>query len=497
MKKYLFKISGIGNLEFSVPVFSGRKSEKFSKLLWALAVITFFTFIIVLPISPLFTGKSFETSAFITLITFMCLSLGLILGFLIIQGKKVLVDPKFFLSVLFFALLTTAAAVLKSPAHISNTFGMELLRGLSGITIMSLVGFFYFFNFLAKDIKMLNKLSSALRLGFTLLILVLIFHVNLSDITYVNTNLPIVLFIYAYLGLSLIFSKSKRILKAILLAVSAIFVFLTPQTVPDAIKSTEVITVLVLSLAILGVVYAIIKKEYVKAKVTQLRGANAEFKDKKYSLSEFSYFILLAVSVLAIVVGVLVHFRFNFNISILLNPINELLGDIQARLVNINVMQLFLGNGSYDAGRKISVLNSFYSSINNVFVTQGLVGLVAYIFILVTALLGMFRAIKLSLLQRSNRGLVFISSFTLVFVSIYSVIAYSGEILTILWWFAFATISVYLNLKNLKSIYTQTDWSVTKLFLKDKAGVYLRVFFSVLMIAISIAALASFTRIQI
>ncbi|MEO6728674.1 MAG: hypothetical protein ABIM99_02005, partial [Candidatus Dojkabacteria bacterium] len=163
MKKYLISISGLTDLEFSLPVLKGRKSEILSKILLSLGVLSFFLMMFILPFSNLFTGKSSEQSTFEVLVAFITLCLGFFGSFFLLQGKKVIVDPRYFLSVLFFALLTTAASVLKSPAHISNTFGINTVRSLSGITIMALVGFFYFFNFIAKDFKMLSRIYKVLH----------------------------------------------------------------------------------------------------------------------------------------------------------------------------------------------------------------------------------------------------------------------------------------------------------------------------------------------
>ncbi len=498
MKKYLIRISGLADLEFNVPVLKGRKSEVLSKIILSLGVVAFLSFLLIIPFSNLFIGKTFEESSFEALIFFMCLSLGLLGAYVLLQGKKVLTDPKYFLSVLFFALLTTAASVLKSPAHISNTFGEVVLRSLSGITIMAIVGFFYFFSLVIKDSKMLKRASSLFSLSLAILVTLLVFHVNVTDTNFVNNNLPIVLFAYFYLTLGLFFSKSKRILKAILLAVSAIFVFLTPQTIPNSILSTQVITTGLLTLFILGVIYSIIKKEYVKARLAKLTVIKTSFKDKRYSLSEVSYFLLLVVSLLAIVTGVLIHFKFNFTIDILVNPLNSFINAFKAPLEGtLNAGKFILGNGSYDAARRASNLDTSVSSVVNVFVTQGLVGILAYLFIVVTGFIAMFKSIKRSILLRSHRGLVFLSAFSLLFVSIFSLITYSGELLIIFWWMAFAFFSVFLNLKDLRSIYIQNDWTVKSLILKNKWGIYLRVLLSLLIIVLSVAALLSFSRITI
>ncbi|MFS8130455.1 MAG: hypothetical protein ACMG57_00600 [Candidatus Dojkabacteria bacterium] len=498
MKKYLIQISGLGNLEFTLPVLTGRKSEILSKILFSLGIVSFFLLIAVLPYSNLFSGKSFEQSSFETLILFMCTTLAFLGSFLLLQGKKVLVDPKYFLSVLLFALLTTAASVLKSPAHISNTFGIELVRSLSGVTIMSIVGFYFFFNLVAKDFKTLNKLVNTFKFSLVVLIIILMFHTNVTDVNFVNNNLAIVLFAYFFLTLSLVFTRTKLVLKSILLAVSAIFVFLTPQAIPSSIISTQVITAGAVSLIILGVLYLSLKKQYVRSKLSQLSSVREGFKEKKYSLSEVSYFLLLSVSVIAILVGVLVHFKFNFSFDVLLNPLNSLINDVKATFAGtLNFQALAIGSGSFDTVKRISNLDSFLSSVVNVFVTQGLIGLTAYVFILVTSLMALFKSIKKSLSSRSNRGFVFLMSFTIVFVAIYSFFSYGGELLTILFWFAFATLGVYLNLKSLKDEYMQKDWNVQPIFIKGKLGVYLRILLSVLIILISILAVIAFSKISV
>ncbi|MEO6728835.1 MAG: hypothetical protein ABIM99_02840, partial [Candidatus Dojkabacteria bacterium] len=342
------------------------------------------------------------------------------------------------------------------------------------------------------------RIYKVLHAGLAVLIVVLIFHTNVTDVNFVNNNLAPVLFTYFYLLIILVFSKSRIVLKSILLAVSAIFVFLVPQTIPDTTLSTRAIATGILTIFIVGVIYSLVKREYIKDKISELKQIQKSFKEKKYSMSEVSYFLLLGASIVAILVGVLVHFRFNFISSTLNVPLDSFLSALKSPFsTNLNISTLLLGNGSYNAVSKISYLNPGNTTMVNIIVTQGLVGLTAYLFIFISAFRALAKAIKRSLVERNKRGFVFTLAFVIIYISLYTMFAYVGEFFTILWWLAFASLAAYLHITDLKKVFIQEDWSVKKLILKNKAGVYLRVIISVLIAVASFAALISFSKISV
>jgi len=498
MKKYLIRISGLTDIEFNIPLFHGRKSEILSKVLLSFGVLSLFVFIILLPSLSLFFAGNFENTTFGALILFVVSIVAFLGAFFVLQGKKVIVDPQYFLVVLFFALLTTAASVLRSPAHITNTFGNSNARSLSGITIMCLVGFFYFFSFVVKDSKMLKRFTSAFNYSLVIFLVLVLFHTNISDVNFVNSNLPIVLFAYFYLIISLFLSKSNKILKAILIAVSAIFVFLSPQTIPDSLISTQSITIGILAIIILSVIYAGIRKDYLSEKVKELKSIKTGFKEKKYSLSEVSYFLLILVSIIAVIVGVLVHFRFNFTANIILAPLDTFVVTLRNLFTgNLNLSKILIGGSAYDAVTKSSNLNTSSSILTNVLITQGLVGLIAYLVLFGTGILVLIKSIRKSLQQKSHRVLVALSGFSLLFVTLYSVITYPGELFTIVWWFSFVSLTVFLAIKSLTKVFILEDWRVSRLFLKDKPGIYLRVLVSVIVLILGILTVISITKITV
>ncbi|MEP7104169.1 MAG: hypothetical protein ABI721_05690 [Candidatus Dojkabacteria bacterium] len=495
----MIKLSELGDIRFRLPRLKGRKSEILSKLLLSLGVASLFILITILPSSILFTGQTIEQSGFSILVLFTTLTFGFLLSFIILLGKKVFFDPKYFLSVLSFALLTTATSVIRryTDAHISNTFGIDTFRSLAGFTIMAFVGFYYFINFVIRDMTLMRRFFKFLMLGFSLFVVVLMIHTNISDTSYVNNNIGIVILIYIILLLSIFLTKSKKVLKAALLIVSAIFVFLTPQTSPDPIRSTQVITVLIISIILQGLIYAFFKREIIKTKTLELRNFNSNFKDQKYSISEVSYFLLITVSVLAIVLGILVHFGFNFNFSIITNPINNFVNELKIPFTgSLDFKALLIGSGAYDLALKRTNLDPNVSTIVNIFITQGVVGTLAYLFILITGLIALVKSIRRSLKLKNNRALIFIHSFIMLFTSVYALISYGGVFEAILWWVSFSLFAVYLKLDDLKKIYLLDNWNVEPFIFKKSAGIYFRITFALLVIVLTLFVLYSLSMLK-
>jgi len=114
-----------------------------------------------------------------------------------------------------------------------------------------------------------------------------------------------------------------------------------------------------------------------------------------------------------------------------------------------------------------------------------------------TGILVLIKSIRKSLQQKSHRVLVALSGFSLLFVTLYSVITYPGELFTIVWWFSFVSLTVFLAIKSLTKVFILEDWRVSRLFLKDKPGIYLRVLVSVIVLILGILTVISITKITV
>lgn len=490
MRKLKFQIQG-RELALSAPMVStGSKLGNVARTLnIAALVLLMFTFLF-LPLSIFLGNVTYENSVFGFFLTLIIIIAGLTCSYFVLVGRKGLVDPEHFLSVLFFALVVITSSVFQSPAHISNTFGTANVRALAGILIMAFIGLFYFTNVLIKSKQLFNSAVKAILIG---LFVTVVFAV-VNSLTLTKTlpfdNLPIMFVALMGIVYSIIAFKKYRLPLLLVLVVSLILLFGVNSGTP--LNSINIIRILLpafITTIIVGIlIYRNVSREYFKKfqLVFSLKG------QKIVKSFDILNVLMVGLPLLFLIVLLVLLFTNNISIAGLLDPINNSLTVLNNyfRTTTFNLGKLLIGNGAYDVNTVTSNLNAAVSLLRNVIMTEGVLGLFGYLFLW---MIGISAAVKgfTQSIKDKEMLLTLPLVFVLIFVPIYSLFAYSGVLLVILWWASFALIVRY----SAKFSDKEESWEIRGMLLKNRKGRAVKLILVLLIIAFALFSLVSFSSV--
>lgn len=438
MKRFKFVLSKEYFLTLSLPSLSRKeKSNSVVKILFFFGLNLLFVFFLLLASSGEFAGTgSVETNYFNYFILFILLSFVGYFAVLVLNGSKRLVDPKNFLSVLIFALLSTAAAVLAMPATASNTFGVSSVRGLSGAFILLAIGLFYLINVFVQDRTLLKRVWYTLVLGFSLYFLALVV-LSYSGNSMIPNNILNVFPLFLLLGLTFLHS---RLPKWLLLTMLGFFGALTLFSYSSYKGLHGNLYAVLISISITALIFSIyfllVNRKYLKNRVEEIKKSSS-LKDK----------LRLALPLL-LLLSPIVIFLFGFIVQIItkqnyLSVFNNL-GDIRIAIDNLITNSTIVNSGSrFLVGLGGRVLNPDYSLISNVISSQGILGLVAYLFLGITTLVFGFKLLNKMIFVTRDYKFALSFMFILVYGIVLSFFVYPGLLTLILWWGALGLISTY------------------------------------------------------
>src|SRR5690606_20596092 len=294
-----------------------RKLLKLLKVFYVLSVSFFFVFLFILPMSGnIFSEINFESNV-LNFVAYSILILTVLyLGMVVLGGKKWLIDPVNFLSVLVFGLFTTMAAVLASPSNISNTFGVSVLRGVSGLFVMLAIGIFYLTNVFVRDLQAIKKAIFTLTAGFITMLIVLA-----SNSFYNPTVIPVQLVtlspLVVLLAFVALFVKTKKFaLVTLALSVALTFLYFANYR-GNLLNAFYVLSSGFFASLILGLFYIFNNKQFLAKRIQELRTMLKKFKkadkfeflNKVFSLS----YLLIPVILLGILVLIMAQNSIGLN----------------------------------------------------------------------------------------------------------------------------------------------------------------------------------------
>src|SRR5690606_546960 len=247
-----------------------------------------------------------------------------------------------------------------------------------------------------------------------------------------------------------LFVKTKKFaLVTLALSVSLTFLYFANYR-GNLLNSFYVLSSGFFASLILGLFYIFNNKQFLVKRIQELRTMLKKFKkadkfeflNKVFSLS----YLLIPVILLGILVLIMAQN------SIGLNRIYEKVHHISIALSNVvnnnvggtPVTRLTVGLG----GR---ILNTEFSLLSNIVAAQGLLGIIAYLYLGILAVYNGFKVLKQLFVESTYYKLVALLVFILIFVPILSFLTYPGLLWIILWWISFALVSVLKHISDKKN----------------------------------------------
>ncbi len=477
MKKLKILIPMLRNEPFEFFIFDfSRKNNTASNLLlkylYFFGYSIFFLGLFLISFSgDFYQNIDSETSILKYLLIFLPLILGLYLSTVVLNGKRRIVDPEFFLAVLLFALGTTSAAVLTLNPSLSNTFGSTSIRALSGIALISFIILFYLTNIYIHNRVLLRRSIKLLLAGF-ILFLILRFLTLQSITDSVNINLMLITLAgIAVLTKSSINLRWFKISLIIILSVIGIWSYTHDQLA--TIGLSYVLLPLFFVLLVILIVFYFAKRNFLKV---IFKGSMSFWEEtmhsKKVDIFKFIKYLIDWLMLLSPIIVLVVFFLINRDQNILLS----LQSQFEQNLKSFNVIS------DFSAGVNSQTINIFLfgkgsmslvpsdSLISNVIISQGLLGLISYLAIFLYAILNGIKCLLKTFKKGGNYTLPLFLVFILLLIPLESFYFYPGMLMLTLWWFAFALLSVKSKINNKKGLVklNDEDIEVNELKIKER-----------------------------
>lgn len=490
MKRYKIQLNGFKKpIEFNLPVISLklRKTNLILNIVNYLYLTFIPLFLFCLPLITLLkNGVALELNLLNYLIISTSFLLILFLTRLVLLGLKVLMDPPFFINLLFFALLTTTSSVIVSSPDALNTFGSGNFRALSGLVIMSLLTIFYIFSSYFKDYFRLRKFIKFITLGFISYLVVIILDPTLVSLT--TTISFITLFVIFYLFYSLNSDKNKLI-KLSVVSVLVGLALLRLSTFKTFFNEIYVVLFVLLFVSVISLILTfILKRDLVILSLLKFKNFLELFRAKKYrTLFRNTLIQLLILSPLIILILLLILTSQNYGTFLIFNIVVE-------RLV-LTLQGFFeLAQGNF-----LTILSGFgfigYRSslplISNILYMQGLLGLLAYIS------LGAYLVFKsISLLRKSIKDyrLVLGILVSVLFMVFYSLLSYTGLLPIIFIWLLIMILSFLNRSKSSDELLENVKPLTIRGRLNNRYGVLLRLVILIVLITLIVLGAISFVN---
>lgn len=392
-------------------------------------------------------------------LTAVTLGLALILIWQLIHaGWRLLPDPPGFLGVLSFALLAVLAWIL-SPFFISgvdpvlyrqvNTFGSVVTKSIAGLTIIGLVGIYYFINHFAHSQKRLQY-----GLWLTVGLMTIAALVLLINPTVMNSD---TFGIFAAMGvlvfLQTVFQFTKSSLYSLILSMVAMVTILVSNTeqlwqILFAMLATLLIWLWVklwqdgfqLHLQLKEIIPDIKKSLGGKGKV---KGGIA-----KYEFPLLAVFTLVVLIALAILIWQAPTEAASYMRRLIDFPVQL--------FATLNWQTILLGNATLVNLRPVSFLHV-------VLAYQGVVGALAYILLMITAVFTTMRQYGVEQ-KKSFKGIKVATMFApaILFLPILGLFINLHIFLIIWWWIMFALVSAAAYLNNRPQVNLSDKFKIGK-----------------------------------
>lgn len=427
MRKFVLQV---GNQKISITnqglvQAKNKQWDIFANLAHRVGFVAVLALCVLLPLQAILYPVDFDSYQVYTMLVVAMVSLAAWAIVSWVLGTKFIVDPPLFVSVLLFALLSTTAYLLSpadllNPGSALNTFGREGERGIAAIGVLLVLSIYYFGN---------SFLFSSKRLGMLI-----------KGLIYVPSLVLILAAVMSILRIGGFAYLSIAFLAVLWVPVGAVFYLLRPSRalfrvvhLLAVLASLYILQGLLIQMALvlLAVVIAVIwwqRKVNLLIEIKSLRRVVTQVFAGKLSLKELNantYMLQLLLLALALGVILLTQARasdFVPYISSLWTSTVEVF-----KLNAASLQSLLFGTGF---GRVVTQDGSTFTQIIS---AQGIVGMLGYIVVSISAVTFAWPAAKQALAGKGDMyrlGLWLV----LILVPLVAVISTPPTLLIALWW---------------------------------------------------------------
>jgi hypothetical protein len=451
MRELLFNVPGR-----TKPIslkFGGKDSGKLGGLtiISSIKYFLYLTFLLFLPVSIFFySSYSYEQSSFNYVLYFLIIISGFYLFELIVNNRKKLIDPHSLLQILIFALLVTTAAVLVTPANKANTFGtldftnQDSFKGYAGISIILYIALYYY-TVLFNNKNWKRQLSiDLLSVGFILMNLVWLLSAK-------PVSLLVAVVGSFLLIANLLFLKSDLKIKFIYLIGILISIF----NILDESTSYYIFFITFISIIpsiLISVLYKIKFKFGIKNLFSYLRINLKKIKnyrniiDVKEKLFKSILFVMPIILII-VLISLSIYKPENWD------GFEDFGNNLESswKSINDSFRNIMIGLGSAEGLR--------VSGIGGILIGQGLMGLIAYVFLgSYSIFINIKSILKVEIQNKSKIHLYLTLLFINLFLIIASLFIYIGFLTMVLWWTIFSLFLSSIN-NYKKAVNSELDLS--------------------------------------
>ncbi len=433
MKKLNLLIPGNHRISFEMENLDTFESKmKFLvHLLYRLGAFAFFSFLFFLPFCfYLATDTKIEASFYMYVLIYMIITAALFLGLILFKKKDIYIDPKGFLNILIFSLLSTISILLVEQSDVANTFGSTALKSLSGLSVIAFLAIFYFSHFFINTKTKLTNAVSLLIAGSFVLILATLGTSAENIDGYIIFDLMVLLPIFLF---GLYKNKYMQLL-------SVLFIFIAILKLSEFTISDGLLFVMSFSLLITN--FILLAFRYMNGDlVLEFKQTFASLKnfDKEKILNNLALIVHLILFISALIAVIYFVFTNNFKAESVFETTFDDIKDIWASLSDSGIRSVLFGRGAL-------LLNINFSFFNNLFISQGIVGLIAYLVVISYIVKQIYKSYK----NKFNDYLTYTFNLLILFILISSIFVYPGMfVITLLWLFmSFLNINLEVANKN-------------------------------------------------
>lgn len=443
MKKLSVKVPLVGKVSMYALDLSSS-----SKILSYLNQKLLYVYIVLLPFLVfLLKDETLETSVFFGSLFLIVPLISVFLIRMVLIGSNVFTDPKGFIVVLVFALLTTTASISIDSPTTTNTFGQDAIRGLSGIMIMGFIALYYSINVAIKDKNAFKRYILAFLIGTLLFGYIALFQTFRFE--YGLILLSSIPFLFAFANS---YPKLKFYLYTFILILLSVLIFGSKMFTKEVSLFPYEILILISLLSFLIITYILLANSTQKLKrkdnwfnrILPLNSESSIVINSNMLLNSIPMVFFAAIS-LYFFYSLFDTNSFNDFLKATLENYSDGFKYItDERFEGFDLVQnLAFGVGSDAVSEDVSLFSS-------VLVSQGIFGVVAYLALYIYAIINAVKLVVNSYLKNTYFHLSATLLFNILVVSLLSIFIYPGLYLLSLWWISFSMLMAYDAFKSSK-----------------------------------------------
>lgn len=478
MSKLRILLPGGKTFTLSNPLNNSNKYLSFFSLAvnyLSIAIIAIFSFL--LPFSGQLMDSENNTSTLRFIVLFLILFLFVFLVKTLIQKRSFIIEPKGLLLILVFNLILTSLSILITTVRVSNTFGTDGFRSLSGIALMSLIGLFYLFNLYFADKAFRARLLNIFLVGSILSVFYNLIVHSQQDIDII-INIPLMVISFSLLVYKALTSTQKVIYSFALLIYGILILLTLPFNQVMYSELFYYILALFISYMVVMSLYITQSKYEIRKRIKEIKSNILNFlKVKKgftptnkgisdlYLVLFFVIPFILLISALLFYLNSPISSRNTFIVSEAQqysNAFRSISGNSDS-LTGNNIRSIFMGRGSDN-------YNTAYSFLVNVLVVHGLIGFAIYVFLWIYFIRTAVKRFNKDIKEAKDYKLSGFLLFNAIFISIVLMFSYSNLLTIVLLWIIYSLITSSYIKDNINYLFTKDNLNKTKIFVISRAS---------------------------